>query len=118
MTIRRDAGLTEAAWQAEVVRTARALGFLVYHTYDSRRSDKGFPDLTMVRRDRVLFAELKTQKGRIRPEQRVWLDRLAAGPGEVYLWRPDDAPEVEAVLGSRHAPPSPRTAWLAICRTS
>ena len=36
---------TEKGFQAAVVELARLRGWLVYHTYDSRRSAKGFPDL-------------------------------------------------------------------------
>ena len=60
-----------------------------YHTRDSRRSDKGFPDLVLVRGKRVIWAELKTMDGRITPEQREWLNDLTHAGQEVYVWRPD-----------------------------
>jgi len=51
----------------------------------------GFPDLTLVRDGHIIFAELKSQKGRIKKEQQAWLDRLQEnGHVEVYLWRPSD----------------------------
>ena len=53
----------------------------------------------MVRGDRLAFAELKTNRGRVRSEQAAWLDALAGcGTVETYLWRPDAWPTIERVL--------------------
>ena len=66
-------------------------GWLCYHTHDSRRSEPGFPDIVMVRPPSVLFAELKTDTGRVTPAQRMWLEALGRCPGiEAYVWRPSD----------------------------
>lgn len=67
------ADMKEAVLQAQIEQLARTLGWLVYHTHDSRRSQAGFPDLVLVhaRQRRVLWRELKTQKGRVRPEGHV-----------------------------------------------
>lgn len=76
----------------EAVRDlARLTGWLVYHTHDSRRSEPGFPDLVMTRRGRLIFAELKSEKGRLTPQQHEWMDALVGRKDwEVYLWRPAD----------------------------
>lgn len=58
---------------------------------------EGWLDLTFVR-ERVVFAELKSEKGVIRPAQQVWLDRLKAAGQEAYLWRPADWSQIEKVL--------------------
>ena len=52
----------------------------------------GWPDLTLVspRRGRVIFAELKSATGVIRPEQRAVLHGLYVAGAEVHLWRPAD----------------------------
>jgi len=55
---------------------ARLAGFLVYHTHDSRRSEAGYPDLTITGKGRIIFAELKSERGRLRPEQSIWLATL------------------------------------------
>jgi len=61
---------------------------------------KGFPDLVLVRKDRLIFAELKSSTGRTTPQQQQWLDCLALIPSvEVYLWRPTDWQEVQRTLG-------------------
>ena len=92
------ASISEKQFQAQVVELAQLFGWLVYHTYDSRRSAHGFPDLVLVRGERVLFVELKRQDGKATPKQRVWLEALKAAGQEVYLWRPSDWDALEAVL--------------------
>ena len=91
--------ITEAQFQSQVVGLARATGWRVYHTHDSRRSAAGFPDLTMVRGARLVMAELKSEMGFATSAQRQWLDALGAVPGvESYLWKPDDLDEIGAIL--------------------
>ncbi len=71
---------------ASVLAMARALGWRAYHTRDSRGSEPGFPDVVLARRGRVIFAELKTESGRVTRPQLEWLGDL---PGAV-IWRPGD----------------------------
>lgn len=77
--------VSEAKWQAQVVELLQLLGFeLLYHTYDSRRSPAGFPDLVAIRfrpqtgRWTLLFVELKSERGVVRPSQVDWLAALEA----------------------------------------
>lgn len=94
-----DLALSERDWQARVVDLASLRGWRHFHAYSSRRSPAGWPDLALVRSGRLILAELKTERGRIRPEQRQWLDALGTVAGvEVYLWRPSAWPQVQAVL--------------------
>ncbi len=60
---------------------------------------KGWPDLTLVRDDRLIFAELKSQDGRLTPAQRDVLD-LLGHTAEVHVWRPSDLDEVLDTLNS------------------
>lgn len=78
---------TEREFQREVVKRALLFGWKVYHTYDSRRSAAGFPDLVMVRGDRLIFAELKTEEGKLSEDQEKWLTALAK-TGQAEVWRP------------------------------
>jgi len=89
---------TERAWQLTVVTAAKHLGYMVYHTEVSIRSVKGFPDLVLAGRGQVVFAELKTTRGRVSPEQKEWLGWLRQNGAKAYLWFPADWPEVETVL--------------------
>ncbi len=94
---------SEKDFQAQILDLARLAGFLVYHTHDSRRSAPGFPDLVLVRPPVVLFVELKSESGKLRPEQKAWLDALRACESvEAYLWRPGDWPEIEKTLCPRN----------------
>jgi hypothetical protein len=89
--------VTERQWQSQVVEAARLLGWRVYHTHDSRRSEPGWPDLALVR-DRLVMAELKTDNGRVSKAQAGWLDALRTANVETYLWRPSDWDAVLATL--------------------
>ena len=83
------AAMSEAQLLAIIRRACRTLGLLCYHTHDSRRSEAGFPDLVIVG-ERVIYRELKSARGRVRPEQRVWLDALVRAGQDADVWRPDD----------------------------
>lgn len=96
----------EEKLQNEILRMAvgtqrqpSPLGWRAYHTHDSRHSAAGFPDLVLVR-ERIVYAELKTTKGKLSPSQAAWMEALRAAGGEVYLWRPCcwNSGEIEAVL--------------------
>ena len=96
----RAQSLTEKQWQAWVIEAAHTFGWHVYHTYDSRRSQAGYPDLTLMRPPDVLFVELKTEKGKLSASQRFTAVLLEACPGVgYYLWRPSDSDEAVQVLG-------------------
>lgn len=84
------AGMAEKTLDAHVRVICRDLGLLVYHTFDSRRSTAGFPDLVVVGPGGVLFRELKTQKGRLTPAQVMWGDALRAAGVNWGVWRPAD----------------------------
>lgn len=68
--------MSEKEFQTRIVEAAKLYGWMVYHTFDSRRSDPGFPDLVLVQNRVCLFIELKSEKGRVQPEQQEWRDAL------------------------------------------
>lgn len=84
--------MRESALQDQVEAMAFDLGWKTYHTHDSRRSNPGWPDLALVHPTRGLFMvrELKTQRGRVSPEQREWLDALTNAGINASIWRPMD----------------------------
>jgi hypothetical protein len=92
-----DLAMTEAQWQATVISLAHNLRWRIYHTFDSRRSNSGFPDLVLVR-DRIVFAELKSSRGRLTREQARWIAALGVAGAEAYVWAPSDYPQVERTL--------------------
>lgn len=100
--------MTEKELRTAIVRAAKEFGWRVYFSWTSIHSPKGFPDLCMVRGERLIFAELKTDKGLVRPEQTEWMDALrASGRCEVYLWRPADLEAAYKVLLSGASYPQP-----------
>ncbi len=84
--------MTEAELLDAVRQACRWSGLLCYHTHDSRRSERGFPDVVVVGPHGVVFRELKAERGRVTPDQREWLDRLTDADADADVWRPDDWP--------------------------
>lgn len=98
-----DAAMSEAELLEQVLALARLRGYLGYHTHRSEHSEAGFPDLVLLKPSRLIFAELKTESGRLTREQRLWLAYLEAvadhAPNiEVYLWRPSDWAAIDQIL--------------------
>jgi hypothetical protein len=101
------AALREADWQQTVIELARLFKWRVAHFRKARTNKgwrtpvqadgKGFPDLVLVR-DRIVYAELKGEKGRLSADQEAWRDAILGAGGEWYLWRPGDWEEVQRVL--------------------
>ena len=52
----------------------------------------------MVRDGKLIFAELKTEKGNLTKAQAWWLAGLKQAHPHVYVWRPSDWSEIEEVL--------------------
>ena len=97
-----DTLVTEKGFMSAVLDLAKLTHWRCYHTFDARRSEAGFPDICMTRDGRILFAELKTERGRVTEAQREWLEALASCPGaEVKVWRPSDWDDVEYTLRRR-----------------
>lgn len=78
------ASLSEREFQRHVVDGLKQRGFLVWTIPDMRKTTAGLPDIIAVHPTRVprrvLFWELKTATGRVRPEQR----RALAALSDVY----------------------------------
>lgn len=65
----------------------------------SFRGARGFPDYVATRGGRLIFAEIKNERGRTTKAQDLWLDTLRNVPGvEVHLWRPEDLETIREVL--------------------
>ena len=94
--------MSEAELLKSVLELAKYQGWLVAHFRPAMTSKgwrtavsadgSGFPDLVMVRKDRCLFVELKTERGKLSEAQQIWLGFLkgANRQGRVFLWRPSD----------------------------
>lgn len=58
----------------------------------------GWPDLVLVRHDRLIFAELKAERGRITNLQLGVLQVLNGARAETYVWKPSDWGTIERIL--------------------
>lgn len=94
--------IAEKQFQQTIIDLAKINGWLTYHDYDSRRSTPGFPDLVLVgtgkRQGRLIFAELKTQKGSLKTAQQTWINNLSETQAEVYIWKPEHWNQIEKTL--------------------
>jgi hypothetical protein len=112
---RRAPDFTEAEFMRQVTDLATMLGWSWAHFRPARTSHgwrvpvsgplgAGWPDLTLVRDDRLIFAELKRSSShRPSPDQVFALELLGAA-AETYVWRPSDIDEIALVLGSPRPP--------------
>ena len=103
---------TEQEWDGVLFRGNKAVAAMLgwqlrYHTLRSKGSQSGFPDRVLVR-DRIVYVETKSEKGKPSPSQIEWLDGLTKAGAEVYLWRPSDWDECARILSKR---------WVFIPRT-
>lgn len=91
--------MTESELQKAVIDMARLFGLRVAHFRPALSQSgrwhtavaadgKGYPDLTIVGPGGILFRELKTDRGAIRPEQKQWLATLGFAGANAGVWRP------------------------------
>jgi hypothetical protein len=90
--------ITERQFMGKVEQLAEYCGWWVWHDNDSRRNRAGWPDLVLLRPGRLIFAELKTDTGKLSAEQRRILSMLKMAGQEVYIWRPTDFETIRGIL--------------------
>ena len=82
-------GITEKQFESQIKDLAKIYGWKLYHPFLSKWSERGYPDITLLRDRRLIFAELKSEKGKLTQAQAQWLWLLRKVPGiEVRIWRP------------------------------
>lgn len=87
------AQMSEKALDSNIRRLLHALGLAPtsFHPPDGTgRYRAGFPDWVIVGPGGILYRELKSQKGRLSAEQRVWLEALRTAGADADVWRPED----------------------------
>lgn len=90
--------LSEADFQRIVTDYATLRGLRWHHETDSRRSKAGFPDLVVAGPGGVAFIELKTNTGRVKPEQAEWIDALRDAGQHALIVRPRHWADVRDLL--------------------
>ena len=82
--------MTEKQMDAQVRKTAKEWGLPAYHTLNSFGSAQGFPDWVVIGTGgRMLYAELKTDKGRLSDMQASWIRNLIRSKQRAYVVRGD-----------------------------
>lgn len=99
---------SEDECQRSFIKTAQSLGYAVAHFRKARTAmgwvtpvagdGKGFPDTLLFKGPRKIAVELKVGSNTTTPEQRWWLEVLAAAGFEVYVWHPRDIDTAIEVL--------------------
>ena len=95
--------MSEAQFTSAVIELAMYRGWMVCHFRPARTArgwrtpiegHKGFPDLVMARDGKVIYAELKVGRNKLRPDQELWATALP----DLYVWTPaqlrDEIPDV------------------------
>lgn len=102
--------LTEKQLEREVwTNASRVYGWIrKYQAYDSRLTDRGFPDLTLLHPDHgLLFLELKggTRSSYPSAEQVEWCRDLRHAGIHAYVVYPRDLQTIDALLRGEILPP-------------
>lgn len=111
--------MSESELQSAVLELASLLGWRTMHQRPgltqaghwrtaTQGDGKGWPDLVLVK-DRVLFVELKSTKGKLADEQAAWLAALHHAGAWVEVWRPEHWTNghIERILRDTTPPDSP-----------
>ncbi len=95
----RIPAITEKQLMSQVKDLAKIYHWKLYHPFLSKWSEKGYPDITLIRPPRIIFAELKRDTGKLTPSQLEWAELLKACPGvEYHLWKPSNFESIVEVL--------------------
>ena len=103
---------SESEFQEKVIRLAIMLDWKVCHFRPGRTIDgewrtpvagdgKGFPDLVLARKPLIIFAELKSESGKMSIDQDEWARIIRECGGYYYLWRPSNWEDIVRVLGAK-----------------
>jgi len=107
MALANDA--SEALFMDAVIRAANMCEWDAHHIRPGRYGNyyktdglPGMPDLILIGRrgQGIIWAELKTVKGKLSDEQRSRLLQLNNNGQEVYVWRPADMQTIVDRLGA------------------
>ena len=99
--------ISEKEFQLQVIQLAKMFGWRIHAERPAWtgkgwrtpiQGDAGFPDLVLVREihpEEVqrIFAELKSEEGKLTEDQKVWVRLLNA-----YVWRPSQIKEIAKIL--------------------
>ena len=88
----------ERDFQRQVIEVARSFGWTDFHVLRSKGMRGGFPDLFLIRPPNIVWAELKAENGKLSDAQKDMYEMLKESLQNIYVWYPDDMPEIIEVL--------------------
>ena len=104
MTIKITATISEKQFRQQIIDLLRLFGWKYYFTWTSLHSPSGFPDIIALRDGMLIIAELKSEKGRVTPAQKRWLEAFGGLANcWAFVWKPSMWDSIVAVLGGEHA---------------
>lgn len=101
--------LSEAEFQSQVTHLAETLGWDWMHVVTTGKGrhfpirgtiGPGWPDLVLIKAERLLFVELKRERQTLDPLQRQMMEKLVRTGAECYVWRPSDFAQLTEVLSN------------------
>ena len=108
--------ISEREFQQQVIELAQVMGWKVCHFRTAMNArghyqtpvaadGAGWPDLVLVHpgSGRILFRELKSEKGRLADNQVEWGRDLEAAGCDWDVWRPKDLNEIAVTLSGGRA---------------
>lgn len=101
--------ISEKDFQKTVIDMAHLFGWRVAHFRPAmtkrgrwvtpvQADGAGFPDLIMVRDDEVIVAELKSAKGKLTKDQKLWLEAFSNAGISAFTLFPSDLDMIEKFL--------------------
>lgn len=98
----------EARFTRDVLKYAKTQGWRSLHIRTARTKDSwrtavegdgaGFPDVLLIRDERLVVAELKCGKNKVNDKQRAWLQSFERAGVPAYWWYPADWGEIITTL--------------------
>lgn len=109
------AEMSETTWQEQFIQLAQGYGWKHLHVrrtigrgkkWVTATNVSGYPDLTLwnQRQKRIIFVELKSEKGVASSEQREVLGELRNSGQEVYILRPSELALAQKILAPQPKP--------------
>jgi hypothetical protein len=100
--------ITEEEFTSQVLEYAKLRGWRTAHFRPARTAKgwrtavsgdgKGFPDLIMLRSERLLVAELKVGRNKGTHEQHAWIKAFSLITPDAYFWYPEHWDSIEYIL--------------------
>jgi hypothetical protein len=105
--------ISERLFQGQVIELAQRYGWAVHHVPPMRYSGRntlannwgtgglaGMPDLTLIslRGKGIIYAELKTDSGKLSDAQVRVIELLRRNGAQCYIWRPKDLESLAKTL--------------------